>query len=473
LHRLRGHQNSVNCVAFSVEGALVAAGDTAGRAVVWNATSGEVLHEVDPGHGLIRAIAVNSDGTTLVTAHDDLSTCFHDLNTNTQVACIPVNPAPAALEFSHDGRMLLIGQGGNVGRIAVFDAETRGILRQVVSQRANAIFFPAFSHDDTLINGGGWGGQIGLWDVATGTDRFRSMDFGACNLSVAVSADCRQLASGGKDGNVVLWSLESGSRLRSIAIGGDPQSLAFNTQPKGLFVASRNGDGGLKKVGLWDVDTGEPRAVVRASGIHYSLPAAVMSPNGKLLASADETNAISVWEIEAGRERHILSGHTELVSAMAFSPGGQVLASAGRDGRIRLWDTQSGSEQRTLLTGKFHGTSLSFSQNGETLAGGLSDCTIRFWNTASGDEVKVLKGHNTNRFGVLDLAFSNDQHSLASCSGDGTVRLWDSDSGELLQTFAIGPPLGLIHDVAFTPDGRHLATANANGTVYLLRLRSK
>ena len=51
------------------------------------------------------------------------------------------------------------------------------------------------------------------------------------------------------------------------------------------------------------------------------------------------------------------------------------------------------------------------------------------------------------------------------------VRRWDAESGALIETIKCGPPQGDIGQVAFTPDGRHLLTANGNGTVYVLRLK--
>jgi WD40 repeat protein len=62
---------------------------------------------------------------------------------------------------------------------------------------------------------------------------------------------------------------------------------------------------------------------------------------------------------------------------------------------------------------------------------------------------------------------------LATCGEDDTVRLWDlSGANNPVRVIGPGPFGGGVRGVAFTPDGRYLATANANGTVYLLRVQS-
>ena len=64
------------------------------------------------------------------------------------------------------------------------------------------------------------------------------------------------------------------------------------------------------------------------------------------------------------------------------------------------------------------------------------------------------------------MAFSPDGKTLASGSNDGTVRLWDVATGR-----PIGEPLtghtGLVYSVAFSPDGKTLASGSGDGTVRL------
>ena len=114
---------------------------------------------------------------------------------------------------------------------------------------------------------------------------------------------------------------------------------------------------------------------------------------------------------------------------------------------------------------------VAFSPDGRTLAA-VSDgpeAAVRLWEIETEEETS-WKGHTGHIYG---LAFSPVRSLLATCGEDGTVRLWDRNAAPAgVRTIGPGPFGGPVRAVAFTPDGRYIATANANGTVYLLRAES-
>src|SRR5829696_4157292 len=76
----------------------------------------------------------------------------------------------------------------------------------------------------------------------------------------------------------------------------------------------------------------------------------------------------------------VLSGHTELVAAIAFSSTGQLLASGAEDGTIQLWNQSTGTLSFTFVghTGRI--LTLAFARDGEILASRSSDRTVRLWS---------------------------------------------------------------------------------------------
>jgi WD40 repeat protein len=301
--------------------------------------------------------------------------------------------------------------------------------------------------------------------------------------SVAFSPDGKTLASGDQDGSVKLRGARSGALLWAGKHVGIVQALAFS--PDGRFLASgvRYCGPSDKPLKLWDAETGEVLRTfdVPEDRVHF----VGFSPDGRMLASTGgKDGTIQLWDTETWALLRTLTGHSDFVFSVAFSPDGKLLASGSFDASVKLWDVKKGALFRTLAGHRGHVMPVVFSPDGKTLASSGDDATIKVWDTATGALLRTLTGHSER---VRSVVFSPNGKLVASGSDDASVRLWDAETGRLVRKIMpVDPLLRLlspvgkklfdlefdghsygIDSVAFSPDGKILASASVDPVVKL------
>ncbi|MEV6193247.1 WD40 repeat domain-containing protein [Streptomyces sp. NPDC051920] len=336
--------------------------------------------------------------------------------------------------------------------------------------------------------------------------------------TVAFSPDGRLLVSGAGDRTVILRDVTDPAHPAPVAVltghRGAVNALAF--RPDGRLLASGAGDW---TVVLWDVtDPARParwaplvhrrpglllRDGWRQGGVH----AVAFSPDGRWLACGVDRTVV-LWDVgdPARPVRCAVVTHNHRlwrsgpVGTVVFGPDGRLLATGSSGDRNTgvLWDVgdparpvrtavvrpQARDWAKALTSGGGPAVhSVAFSPDGRSLATGSGDLgvvsgtygswrhgAVMLWDlgdpahpvrTGTGT-VPLSRGGDTAQ--VYAVAFSPDGRSLASGCENATVTLWDvTDPAHLAATATLVGHRGAVRALAFRPDGRLLAGCGAGG----------
>jgi WD40 repeat protein len=431
-----GHAQRVSSVAFSPDGKQVLTGSGDGRAILWDAASGQQLRAFDGHTSGLFSVAFSPDGKQVLTGSGDGRAILWDAASGRQLRATGQGKGASSVAFSPDGKQILFGLVNQTALL--WDVASGEKLR--VFDSAKERTRPPRSRTKVA----SYQGVPILAEPRLG-------------LSVAFSPDGKRALTGSDDDcAVILWDVASGQKLRAWEDRRGVSSVAFSPDGKHILTTGHGGRGPV----LWDTASGQE---IRAFTGHTNIvTSARFSPDGKQILSGSGDKTAILWDTASGRKLHAFAGHGYIVSSVAFSRDGKQVLTGTADKTAILWDARSGQKLRAFQGHTSTVNSVAFSPDVGQVVTGSARKKVIVWDGASGRQLRHFAGSEFKweslRFAVT---FSADGKQILTCADDlQRAILWDAVSGQQLRPF--GGRSARVTSAAFSPDGKQILTGTGS-----------
>jgi WD40 repeat protein len=445
------HGAGVFTVTFAPRGKAVFSLGTDGSLRCWDLATGKDVTPAGLRRAPLAAFAVgrSADRRPLLATAEKHAVHIRDAATGKALRQLPTGgQAPYALAFTPDGRLL--AAPWSASSVRLWDTRTGKAVRDLAcGGYATSLQFSPDGRRLAVASGR----QAEVRAVATGERVCRFPALGSLVRWVAFAPGGKLLSAGLEQPAVFLGDVATGKYTRGF-VEGPATVTSLALAPDGKTLAAGYNDGLIR---LWNVTTGKVRH--RFGEPSVEVVALAFSPDGKTLA-AGQGVAVRLWEVLTGEERSPAPGHLEPVRVLAVSPDGKQAATGALDGRVVLWDLKTGKELRRLRDPDGCGRWLAFSADGKSLISGARLPKVRFWDLTRAGALHTLEEPKGVSWGPL--AISPDGKTLA-VGNQSTLLLYDPGTGKG-QRFG-GHGQSLVWQVAFSPDGRRVASLGSDGTM--------
>ncbi|MBE9129057.1 MULTISPECIES: serine/threonine-protein kinase [unclassified Coleofasciculus] len=289
------------------------------------------------GHfGSVESVAISPDGQILASSSADQTIKLWQLQDRQELSTLNGHVERVnSVVFCPDGQTLVSGSYDQT--IKIWQVSNGQEIR-TLQGHTKWISSLAIHPDGEILASGSSDGTIKLWQLEQGRELYTLKAHTSSINAVAISPNGQILASVSGDGTVKLWQLSTGEELYTFGDGlllrlGFFCSVAFSLD--GQILAGGKSDGTIK---LWHLQ--ERREVGILKGHTERVRTVAFSPDGEILASGSMDKTIKVWHLTERQVFATLKGHAWEVYALAFSRDGQTLVSGSMDKTIQIWEVR-------------------------------------------------------------------------------------------------------------------------------------
>lgn len=509
IHRLQGHSDDVESVAFSPDGNLIASSSGDSSIIIWDTITGEMRNQFGDYTYGVESVAFSPDGTQVLAGAWQGEVTLWDVTTGKIIREFEGHGDQSnilSVDFGLSGTRIAAGGCGSTyvddnsivqcdeGEIVVWDVASGDIVRRFRGH-SDVVMGVAFSSDETRIVSGSEDNLVMLWSITNGVLLRQYEGHRSKVTSVDISSDGDQILSSSYDNNLMLWDANNGGLIRTF-IGHNSWVREARFSPDDSQIVSASND---NRIILWDTETAEELHQFR--GHNNWINSVAFSPDASLIVSGAADDDLIIWETKDSSSLTVFEGHASDVTAIDLSPDEETLASGSRDDTIMLWDVNTGEILQTFTGHSDEIMSLIFSPDGSQIIS-AGDRTIRFWDVETGETSRVIEQDNAvwaialspdgkqllstdydemilrsaqtgeeirsfdgHSAPIRGFAFNSDGSRIVSASYDYTAFVWDVETGEIIHE--LEEHSGLVFSAVFSPDDRYIATSSQDNTIIL------
>ncbi|MBD2611365.1 MAG: hypothetical protein FWK04_26905 [Nostoc sp. GBBB01] len=523
---LKGHKGAVRAIDFSSDGQMLASGGEDGTIKLWK-PDGTLIKSFKAHTGSIWGLAFSPDGQFLASGSWDKTVKLWKPDGTLLNIFQGYKMGFSGITFSPDGQILA---AANLDRtVKLWKRNALGWENaqplQILQGHTAWIMKVVFTPDGQTIVSGSEDKTVKLWkrDSKDGSYReYKTLKGHTAGVwGVDLSADGQTIASASLDKTIKLWNID-GTELRTLK-GHSASVWGVTFSPDNTFIASA---GTENVVRLWQKENPFQKSIIAHEAGIWSI---AIAPDSSTIATASHENTAKLWsrqgkllktftqsggaifEVSFSEDGKLIAlrcyddtlrlkklngslvaSYKDLLNkplAAVLSPDGKTIAMGSVEKFIQIWKRHRPAPQ-TIKAHEAEVWEVAFSPDSRLIASVSGDGTAKLW-TLDGKLLETLKGHTA---AIWRVTFSQDSKMLATGSGDNTVKLWavggesalskqhqkrsfprqvtsEPQRGKLLQT--LKGHIAAIWGVAFTPDGKIVASGSVDTTVKLWQVDGK